>query len=47
MGDEGLKVEDILEASRGMLQKQLYVVFTTPADGIGPVMENTEDHLRY
>ncbi len=47
MPDDSLKVTDILEASRGMLQKQLYAVFTSPADGIGPVMENIEAHLKY
>jgi uncharacterized protein YciI len=39
--------DDILEASKGMLQKQLYVVFTSPADGMGPVMENLEEHLQF
>ena len=39
--------DNILEASKGMLQKQLYVVFTTPVDGMGPVMENLEEHLQF
>ncbi|MEM9105988.1 MAG: YciI family protein [Pseudomonadota bacterium] len=39
--------DDILEASKGMLQKQLYAVFTTPANGMGPVMENLEEHLKF
>ena len=26
--------EQVLEASRGMLQKQFYVVFSTPTDGL-------------
>ena len=39
--------KDVLEASKGMLQKQLYVVFTTPANGMGPVMENIEEHLKF
>lgn len=38
---------DVLEASKGMLQKQLYVVFTRPTNGLGPVMENLEEHLAY
>ncbi len=38
---------DILEASKGMLQKQLYAVFTTPTNGMGPVMENIEEHLKF
>jgi len=32
---------------KGLLAKSLYVVFTTPTDGLGPVMENLEDHLAY
>jgi uncharacterized protein len=39
--------EQILEASKGMLQKQFYVVFSTPTHGIGPVMENLEKHLEH
>lgn len=39
--------DDILEASKGMLQKQLFVVFTTPTSGMGPVMENIEEHLKF
>ncbi len=39
--------DDILKASAGMLQKQLYAVFTTPTNGLGPVMENVEEHLKF
>lgn len=39
--------QDILNACEGMLRKQLYVVFTKPANGLGPVMENIEPHLQY
>ena len=39
--------DDILQASKGMLQKQLFVVFTTPTDGMGPVMDNIEEHLKF
>lgn len=39
--------DDILVASNGMLQKQLFVVFTTPVNGMGPVMENIEEHLKF
>jgi uncharacterized protein len=42
-----IKVEDILAASRGTLQKQLYVIFTKPANGLGPVMANIEPHLKF
>jgi uncharacterized protein YciI len=38
---------DILNASKGMLQKDLYVVFTTPTNGLGPVMENIKPHLDF
>ena len=39
--------EDVMNACEGMLQKQLYVVFTTPTHGLGPVMENIEPHLKF
>lgn len=39
--------QDIMNACEGMLRKQLYVVFTTPTNGLGPVMENVEPHLEY
>ena len=38
---------DILQASKGMLQMQLYAVFTRPTDGLGPVMEHIEEHLAF
>jgi len=47
MTEPVVKAADVLEASRGMLQKQLYVVFTRPTNGLGPVMENLEEHLAY
>lgn len=31
----------------GLLAKQLYVVFSDPVDGIGPVMENLDPHVDY
>lgn len=37
----------VLEASSGMLQKQLYVIFTRPTDGLGPVFANIEAHLAF
>ena len=36
-----------LSKERGYLAKQLYVIFTTPANGIAPVMENLQAHLDY
>jgi uncharacterized protein YciI len=47
MSGSNITKDDILQASKGMLQKQLYVVFTTPTDGMGPVMENIEEHLKF
>jgi len=38
---------NILEASKGMAQKQLYVVFTTPTSGLDPVLKNIEEHLKF
>lgn len=37
----------VLEASSGMLQKQLYAIFTTPTDGLGAVFANIEAHLAF
>ncbi len=31
----------------GVLAKKLYVVFTSPSEGLGKVMENIEEHLAY
>lgn len=47
MADPVVKAKDVLDASRGMLQKQMYVVFTKPANGLGPVMQNLEPHLAF
>ncbi|MEP9377194.1 YciI family protein [Aquabacter sp. CN5-332] len=40
------EVADI-SRERGFLAKQLYVVFTTPTNGMGPVMANLKSHLDY
>jgi uncharacterized protein YciI len=34
-------------AEDGLLAKKLYVYFTTPTNGLGPVMENVKEHLAY
>ena len=47
MSGPNITKDDILEASKGMLQKQLYVVFTKPTNGMGPVMENIKPHLDF
>ena len=31
----------------GLLAKRLYVVFTSPVNGVGPIMENLDEHLDY
>jgi len=38
---------DFVDAWEGMLRKQLYVVFTTPTNGLGPVMEVIKEHLAF
>ncbi len=38
---------DILEATKGMLQKQLYVVSTRPSGRLEPVMAVLEEHLDF
>ncbi|MEE9240414.1 MAG: hypothetical protein V3U53_04415, partial [bacterium] len=47
MNEPAVTREDLLEASKEMLQKQMYVYFTTPTSGMGPVMENLEAHLKF
>jgi uncharacterized protein YciI len=47
MSNPKIKKEDILAATGEMLQKQMYVVFTKPINGMGPVMANLEDHLKF
>jgi uncharacterized protein len=36
-----------LSKEKGFLAKQLYVVVTTPTNGMGPVMENIKEHLAF
>lgn len=47
MSEPQISAQDVLNASAGCLQKQMYVYFTKPANGLGPVMENLEDHLKF
>lgn len=44
---KSVPAEAILEASRGMLQEQLYAIFTSPVDGLGPVLAHIEEHLEF
>ena len=47
MADPVISKDDIMKACEGMLRKQLYVVHTFPTRGLGPVMENVEEHLKF
>ena len=47
MSEPQISAQDVLNASAGCLQKQMYVYFTTPANGLVPVMENLDDHLKF
>lgn len=47
MSDPVVTKDDIMKACEGMLRKQLYVVHTFPTDGLGPVMANVEEHLKF
>ena len=39
--------QDVLNASSKMLNKDLYVIFTKPANGMKAVMEYLEEHLKF
>ncbi|MEV0074095.1 MULTISPECIES: YciI family protein [unclassified Amycolatopsis] len=41
--------QDLVEYSETheLLAKQLYVVFSTPTNGLGPVLENLDPHVEY
>ena len=47
--NRGVKAEEIIALSKkeGFLAKQLYVVFTTPTNGIEPVMRSVKEHLEF
>lgn len=47
MEEPEVMASDVRAACEGMLQLQLYAVFTKPADGMQPVMEMLERHLEY
>ena len=47
MSEPKVTKQDILNASSQMLNKDLYVVFTKPTNGLGPVMENIKEHLKF
>lgn len=49
MDDQGIPWEDKVEKvrSEGVLGMQLYAIFTTPTDGLGPIIDNIGPHLDY
>ena len=47
MAEPTITKDDILKATQGMLQKQFYVVSTSPTDGMEPVMAALEEHLAF
>ena len=44
---KSVPVAGVLEASKGMLQKQLFAIFTRPVDGLGPIFAAIEEHLEF
>lgn len=44
---KSVPVAAVLEASRAMLQKQLFAIFTRPVDGLGPIFAIMEEHLQF
>ena len=47
MNEPRITKQDVLNASTEMLNKDLYVIFTKPTNGMGPVMENLDEHLKF
>ena len=47
MNEPRITKQDFLNASSEMLNKDLYVIFTKPTNGMGPVMENLDEHLKF
>ena len=47
MNEPRITKQDVLNASSEMLNKDLYVIFTRPTNGMGPVMENLDEHLKF
>ena len=47
MSEPKITKQDVLNVSSEMLNKDLYVVFTKPTNGMITVMENLEDHLKF
>ncbi|MEV6898940.1 YciI family protein [Amycolatopsis sp. NPDC051372] len=49
MAEQRMPWKDLVEYSEthGLLAKQLYVVVSTPTNGLGPVLENLDPHVEY
>lgn len=47
MSEPRVTKTEILQACQGMLCKQLYVVFTKPVNGMGPVLQHLDAHLKF
>jgi uncharacterized protein len=49
MSEQSVPAQEIMRfrKRRGFLAKQLYLVHTAPANGMGPVMENIQAHLAF
>lgn len=49
MSDTNIRVtkEQVLQASKGMLQQQFYMVHSSPTAGLGPVMQHLAAHLEH
>ena len=47
MNEPRITKQDVLNASSEMLNKDLYVIFTKPTNGMEPVMENLDEHLKF
>ena len=47
MSEPTITARDVKNACEGMLSKQLYAVFTRPVNGLGPVMKNLDEHLKF
>jgi uncharacterized protein YciI len=49
MAKDGPKWDEMVTqcTELGLLAKRLFVIFTTPTDGIGPIMANLDEHLAY
>jgi uncharacterized protein YciI len=47
--NDRIKADDLVQKfkEQGFLARRLFAVFTTPVNGLSPVMQNLQAHLRY